>query len=253
MKTDLFEKFEAAILAARPPIVRDERLLIESAGGISVYYAPFEYINESARIVLVGITPGPTQMENANKAARVARTNGQSIADTLRLAKQTAGFSGEPMRSNLIGQLNHWGVHDWLGLQDSAELFSTAQHLVQSTSLLRYPVFKDGKDYAGSPSMTKNLLLRKQLLEHFVEEVRNLKDALFFSLGPKVQGVLDELATTGILPRDRIVDGLLHPSPNNTYRINYLLGNRRGPLVHATNPAPYDEGRTRFRLGHLGC
>lgn len=252
MKTDLFEKFEAVLLAANPPTVRDGRLLIDSAGGLSVYYAPFEFTNENARIVLVGITPGPTQMDNANKAARAARRSGQSVMDTLRTAKQTASFSGEPMRSNLIAQLNYWGVNEWLGLQDAAELFSTAQDLLQSTSLLRFPVFKNSKDYAGSPSMTKHPFLRKQLLDHFVEEVRSLKDALFFGLGPSVQAVLSDLAAEGILPSERIVNGLLHPSPNNTYRIKYLLGNRGGPVAHATNPAPFDEGRAAFRRDHLG-
>lgn len=43
----------------------DERLLIDREGNLSVYYAPFEYVNPAARVVIVGITPGRTQMRNA--------------------------------------------------------------------------------------------------------------------------------------------------------------------------------------------
>lgn len=52
--------------------MRDGRLLMDSDGAVKIYYAPFEYINPEARIVLVGITPGPTQMVNANNEARQA-------------------------------------------------------------------------------------------------------------------------------------------------------------------------------------
>lgn len=43
---------------------------MDASGDVKIYYAPFEYMNPSARIVLVGITPGPTQMVNANNVVR---------------------------------------------------------------------------------------------------------------------------------------------------------------------------------------
>lgn len=86
-------------------------------------------------------------------------------------SKKVATMSGASvvrLRSKLINQLNHWGFHKWLGLGDSANLFSTSRHLVQTTSLLRYPVFVKDDDYRGSPDMTKHPPLRKYLLENFV-------------------------------------------------------------------------------------
>jgi hypothetical protein len=47
-----------------------EKLKLASSGNIEVCYAPFEYINTNARVVIVGITPGHTQMINAIKEAR---------------------------------------------------------------------------------------------------------------------------------------------------------------------------------------
>lgn len=185
MNPHLFEQFAPVLSDARPPQVRDPRLLMDASGDVKIYYAPFEYINPSARIVLVGITPGPTQMVNANNEARRALQAGKSSMEAIQAAKSVGAFSGEPLRSNLIKQLNHWGFHKWLGLTDSADLFSTSRHLVQTTSLLRYPVFVRDDDYRSSPDMTKHPLLRKYLLENFAAEVEELKDAVFVGLGRK--------------------------------------------------------------------
>lgn len=250
--TDLFVRFAPVLRAEQAPVVRDQRLLIDSMDDVAIYYAPFEYINPEARIVLVGITPGPTQMVNANTEARRALLVGKTNEEAIRMAKETGAFSGEPMRSNLVKQLNHWGFQKWLGLDSCEQLFSTASNLVQTTSLLRYPVFVDGDDYRGTPDMTKQPLLRKYLLSYFAREVREMKSALFLPLGPQVQKILQSLVTEGVLHGERIVHGLLHPSGNCTYRINYLIGERQEPVPHATNPAPYDRGRQAFGERFLG-
>ncbi len=72
MKTDLIERYAPVLCGSMPPVVRDSRLLMDASGDVKIYYAPFEYINPNARVVLVGITPGPTQMVNANNEARRA-------------------------------------------------------------------------------------------------------------------------------------------------------------------------------------
>ena len=58
---------------------------------------------------------------------------------------------------------------------------------------------------------------------------------------------LDRLIQERVLKPDRVIGGMLHPSGNSTYRINYLIGDRREPVPHATNPAPYGQGRRAFR------
>ena len=85
------------------------------------------------------------------------------------------------------------------------------------------------------------------LLENFAAEVEELKDAVFVGLGPQVQKVLDRLIQERVLNPDRVIGGMLHPSGNCTYRINYLIGDRIAPVPHATNPVPYDQGRRAFR------
>lgn len=83
-------------------------------------------------------------------------------------------------------------------------------------------------------------------------EVEELRDAIFIGLGPQVHKVLDRLIQERVLNPDRVVGGILHPSGNCTYRINYLIGDRRAPVPHATNPEPYDQGRQTFRERFLG-
>lgn len=249
--TDMFDRFRGVLTSDTAPVVKDSRLLMDEDRGVQIFYAPFEYINPSARLVLVGITPGPTQMFNANLAARKALLAGKTSFEAIQIAKEQAAFSGKVMRSNLNKQMNHWGIHQWLGLANSSDLFDSAIHLLQTTSLIRYPTFVDGKDYRGSPDMTKHPLLRTHLIGGFADEIKRLQDALFVPLGPAVQKVMDWLTAEGLIDSRRITRGLLHPSPNCTYRIDYLIGDRLQPVPHATNPIPYDTGRTAFRNQYL--
>lgn len=58
---------------------------------------------------------------------------------------------------------------------------------------------------------------------------------------------MNALVKERVLDGTRVINGLLHLSGNNTYRIKYLVGERLGLISHKTNPALYDEGRTDFR------
>ena len=42
--------------------VKNKKFLLEKEKNIEIYYAPFDYINSKAKIVIVGITPGLQQM-----------------------------------------------------------------------------------------------------------------------------------------------------------------------------------------------
>ena len=42
--------------------IKDKKFLLEKEKNIEIYYAPFDYINTKAKIVIVGITPGLQQM-----------------------------------------------------------------------------------------------------------------------------------------------------------------------------------------------
>jgi hypothetical protein len=216
-------------------------------GPLTSHYIPFDYVNPSARLVLVGITPGFTQWKNAMREAQRQLAAGASADAAHVAAKRTGAFSGA-MRPNLIALLDHIGLNHWLGLASCEALFGAAAHLVQTTSILRHPVFVDGQNYNGTPNMVRSSFLREQIEAHFAAEARSLDQAVFVPLGPKVSEGLDWLAQRGVIPADRILHGLPHPSGANAERIAYFLGRKDGGRLSAkTNAEKLDEVRQELR------
>ena len=218
-------------------------LLINGEGDLSIYYAPLDHINQDAKIVIVGITPGFTQLKNALIAAQSNIKTGKSVDETLIVIKKKASFSGT-MRKNLVDMLDFVGIEKWLGISSCADLFSTHSHLLHSTSALKYPVFIKGKNYNGTPNMTKHPLLKSYLLANFGKEAEMLKNAIFVPLGPKPAEALQLLVQTGVLNESRILFGLPHPSPSSMERINYFLEKKeKSKLSIKTNPDVIDKAK----------
>lgn len=259
MKKNLIEHFAPVIrtlstseLAGSPAL--NHKLRLAQEGDIEVCYAPFEYINPQARVVIVGITPGRTQMLNALREARKQLDGGSDQVTTLIAAKQTGAFSGA-MRPNLVNLLDRIGLNLLLKIPSCNALFGSAAHLVQTTSVLRNPVFVRGENYNGTPNMTRHPLLREQLITHFGEDAKALPNALFVPLGDKVTEALHFLADRGMMDRNRILDGLPHPSGANAERIAYFLGNKsRAALSPKTNADKLDRARAAIvqRVSALG-
>jgi hypothetical protein len=257
MNTKLFEHFAPVISALSTAELNgapslNTKLRLAQEGKIEVCYAPFEFINPQARVVIVGITPGRTQMLNALKEARRQLDQGANATSCLMAAKITGAFSGA-MRPNLVGLLDSIGINKWLGIRTCGDLFGASAHLMQTASVLRNPVFLDGENYNGTPNMTKNPILREHLLSNFGEDIKALPNAVFVPLGDKVDEALQFLSKQGLLPRDRIIDGLPHPSGANAERIAYFLGNkRREDLSVKTNPEKIDLARKEIMSRVLG-
>lgn len=221
-----------------------DSILLKREGKISIYYAPFEYVNENAKIVIVGITPGLQQAVNALNAAKSELEKGSCSVDILKAVKSAASFSGS-MRNNLINMLDEVGLHTKLRISSCSLLFSSHSHLVQFASMLKNPVFVDGENYSGSPSMLKTPVLKELLQDFFVKEICNkLKTPLFISLSPKVTEALLWLAEQKVIDENQVLSGIPHPSGANAERIAYFLGNKsREQLSIKTNPDTIDEGK----------
>jgi hypothetical protein len=224
-----------------------DELFIEQTGELSVYYAPFEYINKDAKIIICGITPGIQQAILALEEASKQLTQGSSIEATKKAAKNTASFGG-PMRKNLIRLLDYIGLPPKLGITSCSELFDTKSHLVHYTSALRYPVFKSSKNYSGTPSMVSNLFLRKQLEQYLLPELGQFSSTtLIIPLGPKVEEALRYAARAGVINEDQILAGLPHPSGANAERISYFLGQKPADKLSVkTDPAVIDAAKQKL-------
>jgi hypothetical protein len=244
-------RFAPILTAASEDAIRGDvtlggQLVIERAGDLVVSYAPFEHIELSARIVIVGITPGAQQACNALLEVRRQLLAGNDHASALAAAKVFASFSG-PMRTNLIAMFDHIGLHRFIGVQSAADLWNDSRTLVNFTSALRYPVFVAGKNYSGQPSMTAIPILRNLLDTCLHEEARALPKAAWIPLGPKASQGVDWLVQKGMLDRSRVFVGLPHPSGANAERIAYFLGRKsRATLSSKTNAATLDDARERL-------
>jgi len=245
MNASLFSRYASAIRNFSGNTA-DEHLLMDRDGHVAIHYAPFDYTNEKAKVVIVGITPGKTQMVNAIAEARRQMVLAASEDRILAAAKRTASFSGA-MRPNLVGLLDKIGLNQWLDITSCDALFGTASELVQTTSVLRFPVFVDGENYNGTPNMLKHPLLRHYVIEHFGKEAQTLKDAVFVPLGDKVAETLRFLVSQGVIKPEQVLDGLPHPSGANAERIAYFLGNKsREALSAKTDPVKLERARERL-------
>ncbi|WP_109483289.1 hypothetical protein [Paraburkholderia sp. C35] len=248
----LFGQYAATIEALdlsriKVPAQIPRSMCLDEEGELRCDYIPFDYVNPDARLVVVGITPGFTQWVNAIREAQIQIRGGAPATTALRAAKQTGAFSGA-MRPNLVSLLDHIGIAQWLGISSCDALFKSGAHLIQTTSILRHPVFVDQANYSGAPSMIRTPLLQRQIEAHFVEEARLLCHAVFVPLGPKVSEGLDWLVQRGILPGERVLDGLPHPSGANAERIAYFPGRKpREALSMKTDATKLDASLAHLR------
>jgi len=178
-----------------------EQFLLEKneENQIEIYYAPFEYINKQAKVVIVGITPGLYQMKQSYTTVNKLYHENFSDDEILWQVKMNSSFAGT-MRKNLISMLDELKLHTYLGINSTAELFSSAKHLVHTTSVIKYPVFYKGKNYNGStPNMLKTEMLRKYIKEMFTAEINQLNNSLIIPLGVNVEKALKYLINKGCI------------------------------------------------------
>jgi hypothetical protein len=86
MENNQIQKFKTALLNYETNTPFEPSLLIANDGDLDVYFSPFEYVNRNAKIVLVGMSPGGTQAQNANIAAQNALKDGESLDEAGKIA-----------------------------------------------------------------------------------------------------------------------------------------------------------------------
>ena len=246
----MFEKYTEFIKNGSFSLSQDylqDELLIEQSGDLSVFYAPFDYINFEAKIVICGITPGKQQSIMALQEACKKLNSGATKLETLRSVKTSASFGGS-MRLNLIKLLDFIGLPENLKIKSSSELFGSQSGIVHYTSALRYPVFISLDNYSGSPSMLSNSFLRKQLEQNLLPELSKLgTSTIYIPLGPKVEEALIFSANEGVIREEQILAGLPHPAGTNSERIAYFLKNKpKNQLSSKTNAKKIDASREKI-------
>ncbi|WP_340587305.1 hypothetical protein [Erythrobacter alti] len=187
------------------------------SSGLAAFYAPFDWINEDADIILLGVTPGKQQAEAALAALRNELRSGRTVADAMRVAKLSASFAGE-MRTITTRLMDHFRMNDLFGLASASDLFGRSSHRVHYTSVYRYPVLKrmaaNWINYPGGTSRIdlENPLLQGMVRDYLIPELKMLPNAWLVPFGPTPATILAELSEQGFVDGGRILAGLNHPS-----------------------------------------
>ena len=185
--------------------VTNKNFLIKREDNIEIYYAPFDYINSKAKIMIVGITPGLQQMLQSFEAVNEGRS--------LKEVKDLSSFKGS-MRTTLIKYLDALNINKKLKIKSCESLFNINSKYLHSTSLIKYPVFDKGRNYSGSGLLKKKILL-DFLEEHFVKELKKLDKTIIVPLGNTVSSIIDYLNNEFKLNLKCFLKGFPHPSGLN--------------------------------------
>lgn len=201
---------------------RDGTLAIAQEGKFSAFYAPFDWVNTEADVVIVGITPGTSQATEALVGMRRALMAGRSLDQACEAAKQAASFKGG-MRTLGARLMDHFDIHRLLGLDTTEDLFGKAARRAHYTSVLRYPVLKEFGNYSGDANLLKRPMLRAMAEEGIPAELALLDDPWIIPFGPVACSVLEHLSGKGLIRGDKILGGILHPGGQQWNRYNVQL------------------------------
>jgi hypothetical protein len=229
MMTGHLDHYKPALLSLpdNRPFTKEDLLvddfLMERSGQLEMYYSPHnEYVNLAAKVIIIGITPGWTQMKIAFQEARTLLGHGLPDEEVGKRAKQAARFAGS-MRRNLITMLNRLELHHVLNISSCEDLFGAEEHLLHSTSLLPYPLFLSRNNYTGShPNLLSNPFLRHTALSLLGEQLQGLTPSLIIPLGKTVDEVLHVMEHEGKIDARRCLWGFPHPSGVNAHRHRQL-------------------------------
>lgn len=216
--------------------ILNKKFLLEKDEKINIYYAPHnEFVNKKAKIFVIGITPGWTQTQIAFKTANEGLVNNVEIIDILKKCKYNSRFSGS-MRENLIDMLDQIGLNKKFQINSSSELFDEDNNLLHTTSLIKYPVFINGKNYNGhNPDILCNELLIKYIKKYFISEINELQNVVIIPLGKAVEEVLTYLIDNSIINNNyTILFGFPHPSGANGHR-KEIFENNKKKLIKKVN------------------
>lgn len=223
-------ELENAVNASALSYLRDDMLALGSEGPYRAFYAPFDWVNEKADIVIVGITPGRQQALDALRVLRQSLRSGHKLEEAARLAKNSASFKGG-MRQLGARLMDHFEFHRLLGLPSTIELFGSAQGRVHYTSALRYPVLKNFANYSGDRNMLRRPMMRQMIENYLAAELASLPDAWIIPFGPNAQLAVDFLAGQGVVKESRILGGILHPGGQQWNRYNVQLDLTSGQAI----------------------
>lgn len=177
----------------------------------------FDYVNPNAQVIIVGITPGNSQLKDSRE--------GKSLEEI----KRENAFAGK-MRPNLIAMLDSIGINQMLGIESCRSLWAEDFSKVEMTSLLKdatYEIKKDGSTemFKDTSKIAKSPKLTQLYESGFITDCHHYSKAkIFVACGKSVYDRLIELQAKGIITVPIVC--IAHPSGANAGRISSYLGKK---------------------------
>ncbi|MGZ5153633.1 MAG: hypothetical protein ACXWC5_26730, partial [Burkholderiales bacterium] len=232
MDSKYLDPDKLSALRATPHVARELLLapsrIVATAGKYTVIFGPFDRPPlATARVIMVGLTPGLQQLEIANNTAGEADRAGITDPAAIEtLIRARAAFAGS-MRKNLITMLDELELPRFLCISSTSELFGINSDLLYATSALRYPVFvgPEMRNFGGSPKMMREPLFQEMVEMLLAPPLDAMPDSLVLPLGLAVENALDWLIQHGLLIADRVIRGFPHPSGANGHRLAHFRKN----------------------------
>jgi hypothetical protein len=211
--------------SAKDDVLADEYLLAQE-GRYRVYYAALGALpNPSAKVVLVGLTPGLSQVQKAAdlflSTSTVVR---EDFAAYSTLLRKHVSFAGT-MRANLCTMLDELDLPRYLGIERTDALFATECQALAATSALVYPVFtgEARSNFGGGSAPLGNTTLFRHMLEELLApRLDAVPQALVIPLGKAASTGLDYLVEARRLSDDSVLRGFPHPSGGNGHRVAFF-------------------------------
>ncbi|SDN30389.1 hypothetical protein SAMN04488137_4010 [Fictibacillus solisalsi] len=230
----LFDHYQTALrsLPVKERYRREDLLtsafLMEKNGHLEMYYSPHnEAVNENGKIMIIGITPGWVQMELAFRTARRLLEEQKDTTEILTAAKKAAQFSGS-MRTHLVQMLDELGLPSLLDLPGADALFGEERQLLHTVSIIKYPLFVNGKNYTGhQPPIRKSSFLMNYARDTLETDILALERPLIIPLGKAVEDVLRVFIGEGKIEESQCLLGFPHPSGANGHRHRQLRERKR--------------------------
>lgn len=243
--TQLFNRFRselargtAALYSSKTEVGRDSTFVL--------YYTPFEHENLDAELVVVGMTPGPTQLELCYTETPKLLAKGLPDADVLSRIKPIGAFGGSTMRPNLVKQLEHFRIAERLGLRHANELWSTAGARFHATSVVPHAAFHAKRQAQEMPKLFSgsfdavlgSRILRECFEQHFLAQLRRMsRSARYIGLGSTPRAALRHAVSEGIVDASQVLGTFAHPSTSGGSRVQLYLREVQPDDLKSKDPA----------------
>jgi len=233
MNRNMFNEFADRLARYGAAGANNPQFLLGKERKYSLQYVPFEHVNKAAKLVIVGITPGPNQIGEAYDAAQEMIKAGKTAEQAQIEVKKLGAFSTDTMRPNLVKMLNHFGFDRILGIGDVNSLWRSNAHLLHSTSVVPHAAFYETrakgkltiKPFAGDLDEVLACKIFRDCFEScFLPSLTEINpDAMYIGLGKCPEQALAYAVKQSLLREEQVLGAFSHPSTNGGSSVGYYL------------------------------